>query len=330
MHALAARGIRSQVRSVALRESRSRLARFGAIAALISSAVTAHAAEPKAPAREQAARAYDRGVADFDRQRYREAVRSFLEADALLASHDALANALAAAESSNDPLLVAETSERVLARAGTNAGLSTRAHQALAKADTELANIELHCSPSPCALELDGHAVARGSRRVRPGAHRVTARTPAGDDAQGTFDVAAGERREVALSIATDTSPATPSPGAPAKTTGDAGSDARPLSPAVFFAGAGLTAVLGGLTIWSGVDTLAARNRLPGTTADNDDVMASAHRTDALLVGTVLVGGLTAYAGLRWVAWSSSESEASLEPRLGPNAAALSWTGRFR
>ena len=88
--------------------------------------------------------------------------------------------------------------------------------------------------------------------------------------------------------------------------------------------------MLGGLTIRSGIHTLAARNRLPGTTEDNDEVMARAHRTDALLVGSVLVGGLTTYAGLRWVAWSGSQSEASVEPRLGPNSAALSWTGRFR
>jgi hypothetical protein len=109
---------------------------------------------------------------------------------------------------------------------------------------------------------------------------------------------------------------------------GQAGTDgetssARPLSPSVFFVGAGVTAALAGITIWSGVDTLAARDRLPGTQADNDAVMARAHRTDALLVGTLVVGAVTAFAGLRWVEWDKPAESVAVRASLAPGSAAL-------
>jgi hypothetical protein len=104
----------------------------------------------------------------------------------------------------------------------------------------------------------------------------------------------------------------------------DAGtSETRPLSPSVFFVGAGVTAALAGLTIWSGVATLSARDRLPGTQADNDAVMARAHRTDALLVGTLVVGAVTAFAGLRWVEWDKPADSVAVRASLAPDSAAL-------
>jgi len=72
----------------------------------------------------------------------------------------------------------------------------------------------------------------------------------------------------------------------------------------VFFTGVGVTVVLAGLTTLSGLDTLAAKNRLPGTQADNDSVMRRAYRTDALLVCTLVAAGATAFVGLSLVDWN--------------------------
>src|SRR5262252_6073533 len=63
------------------------------------------------------------------------------------------------------------------------------------------------------------------------------------------------------------------------------------LPSGVFFAGLGVTAVLGGVTIWSGVDAIRAKDALhEPMKADEDDVRARARRTDYLLLGAGLAG----------------------------------------
>jgi len=112
--------------------------------------------------------------------------------------------------------------------------------------------------------------------------------------------------------------------GAPGRS--DAHETPRSWSPAIFYAGVGATLVLTGVMVWSGVDTLDAKARLPGTASDNKDVMARAHRTDALLAATLVTAGATAYVGLRLVAWSPrTEVKASLSPQ----SAAIALRGAF-
>jgi hypothetical protein len=82
--------------------------------------------------------------------------------------------------------------------------------------------------------------------------------------------------------------------------------------------------VLAGITTWSGVDTLKAKGRLPGTESDNDAVMSRAHRTDALLIGTVLAGAATATIGLVWTDWAGPDSHLSLAGTFGERAALVS------
>jgi len=95
-----------------------------------------------------------------------------------------------------------------------------------------------------------------------------------------------------------------------------------------FYTGVGVTAVLTGLTIWSGLDALAARNDLPGTKAQNESVEARAHRTDALLLGTVVAAAGTAYVGLRWVEWGSSKP-VQVSAQVTPTRAFVTVGGRF-
>ena len=96
----------------------------------------------------------------------------------------------------------------------------------------------------------------------------------------------------------------------------------------VFYTGVGVTAVLAGLTTLSGLDTLAAKNQLPGTQADNDSVMRRAYRTDALLVGTLVAAGATAYVGLSLVDWGGPKVQVAA--RVAPDRAMLTLERGFQ
>jgi hypothetical protein len=95
------------------------------------------------------------------------------------------------------------------------------------------------------------------------------------------------------------------------------------LSPTFVYVGAGVTTALAALTAWSGIDTLLAKNRLPGTQSDNDTVRARAHRTDALLIGTVLAGAATTTVALVWTDWDGPGSEVAFGGALGECAVLL-------
>jgi hypothetical protein len=80
-----------------------------------------------------------------------------------------------------------------------------------------------------------------------------------------------------------------------------------------------VTGVLAGITTWSGLDTLSARDDLPpGATAPQiDEVRSRITRTDVLLGVTAGVGVLTLIAGTTLVEWDGGASSAGLEPRSG-------------
>jgi hypothetical protein len=77
----------------------------------------------------------------------------------------------------------------------------------------------------------------------------------------------------------------------------------RPVPRFAFYAGTALTGALTGVTVWSGVDTLRARGRLPGTVEQTRNVADRARRTDWLLAGTLIAAALTATVGVVWVEW---------------------------
>jgi len=178
---------------------------------------------------------------------------------------------------------------------------------------------------------------------VREAAERVLARP----HADATLTTAAREalaglpaERPVAdvSSAAPEPTPTTPPSTAAAAATppppashADAGREdstqawARP----VFYAGVGVTAVLTGLTIWSGLDALAARSELPGTQAETDAVTARAHRTDALLAGTLLAAAGTVYVGVGWVDWGRGAKPVRVAAQLSSTRALVALRGSF-
>lgn len=303
------------------------------LAAVLAAGADARADDGKSEgARAEAAAAFDDGVARAACADYEGATRAFLRADELVPSTQALANALAAARKAGDHLVVAHAAERAAARAATDPDLAARARAALAEAATHLARIETTCDAADCTLTVDGFRTPPGRSFVLPGTHELTARAAAGGSATERITFAAGATYRLVLHPV--------SPGAPAVradlarsgeriTFHDGGpeiplkpprvdpahgerlapsSTTSGLSPAWFFVGLGTTALLGGLTTWSGLDTLAAKRGLSAepTEAAVQDVKGRMARSDGFFVGCLVSAAATTLVGLIWVDWHPS------------------------
>ena len=105
----------------------------------------------------------------------------------------------------------------------------------------------------------------------------------------------------------------------------------------MFLAGVGVTAVLGGITVWSGVDALGAKRALPASPvqAQEDDVLARARRTDYLLLGAGLAGAGSIVLGAWLTDWRRRAPDGAAPPIPAaavvplPGGAALAAGGRF-
>jgi hypothetical protein len=284
----------------------------------------------------EAADAFDRGVKHFQRAEYELAARSFARADELVPAPNALKNAIAAARKAGAHLLVAELAERAERRAGSAPELAAQARAALAEASLKLARLELDCAPPPCVIVVDDERVETGTRFVLPGIHTLSSTAEGGARAEERMQLAAGATYRIVLhpvaggaqpipaqvSSSTARGAAQPAADRPAV-------DDRPLSPAVFWIGAAASLALAGVTTWSGLDALSAKRDLPKAPSpeQSDTVRAKVLRTDLLLAGTLLVGGLTAYAGFSLVDWRGGGASAVVAPL--PGGAYASAVARF-
>lgn len=168
------------------------------------------------------------------------------------------------------------------------------AEEVLAELRPALGRVDVRCESS-CALALDGRAawhepVTTLELYVDPGAHRLVASFSEGGDDEREITLEAGASESVAFAPSAvaqpepDAEPTAPSPIDPPAPSG--------LHPAIFGVAAGLTAVGLGLTIWSGVDTLAARDAYVAnpTQQGYEDGVSLEWRTNGLLFGTIGLG----------------------------------------
>ena len=276
-----------------------------------------------------AAAAFDQGVKHYGAAEYEQAARSFARADELVPSANALKNAIAAARKAGLHLLVARLAERAERRKDRDPELAAAAREALADARQKLARLEVSCEPTPCAIVLDSEGVEAGAHWALPGTHTVRATAEGGTASEERVQLAPGTTYKVVLHpvaagaapIPTKVEESKTAGGKPAQNGGaDRGTpSAKPLPPAVFWVGVAASVGLVGVTTWSGLDALSAKNDLPAepTTSQSDDVRSKVTRTDILLAGTVIVAGLTTYAGIALVDWGGGEASASLTPTDG-------------
>jgi hypothetical protein len=241
--------------------------------------------------RQRAADTYDRGVSEFDRGEYAAAAWTFLDADSIAENDDALENAIEAARRAKSKPLLEQAAVRVHAREHPAPSLENRLRDALNEVAAPTKE------PAP---------LAAATPAPPPESRPLPTAAPAGPPPPAKPQV----KRASAPSHASD------APDQPGRT----------WSPAVFYAGAGLSAVLLGITVWSGVDTLHARSEQPYTADERSSVYARAHRTDALLAATVVLSGATAYVGLRLVDWGDHTQVAA---SLQPGGASMAVSGSF-
>jgi hypothetical protein len=278
--------------------------------------------------RHRAAELYDRAVALYESAKYAQAARAFYEADQIAPSSDALSSAIAAARLAHDNLLVARAAQRAVAREDRDPKLASDARAALSEAEAHLARVDLACSPAPCSLSIESNEVAAGRHYLLPGT-RVLSASFGNEQVEQHASLAAGSLYTITLTP--PPRPAlTPAPTAASVSTPtrDAASS-KPLPTWTFYAGAGLSLALAGVTVWSGVDALNDVDHYDGTRLvdDRDTAQSSVRRTDLLLAGTLLMSGLTTYAALVWVDFGGREQALSVAPQT--SGAVVTWSGKL-
>lgn len=266
---------------------------------------------------------YEQGLKLHARGDYLGATQAFARADE--ASPNALVLRAALDESlrADDPALALTLADR----ASRDASLGERAAAVRARFSGRAGRLVVRCAVS-CIVTRDGAAAAAERPEwVVAGRHTVIAQM--GEEAETrVVDVPATETVEIGFkpkppAVVTPASPpAPPSPIAPPPVTemhpapapaADHGS--RSLSPVFVYVGAGLTAVLGGATALSGLDTQSLRRDFesrgcpaangPGCTDLSTRGADARTRTNVLALGTGVIGGATAVLGLFFVRWES-------------------------
>ena len=217
---------------------------------------------------------------------------------------------------------------------------------------SKFAHVQASCQPLKCTLQIDGRALglealATHEFFLRPGAHTIIAF--AGERGSKPETVTAAEQSDLVLKFDTTKPAPVPTPAPPRsamKPPAAAGAGPPPsdelddggASPALAITGIALTAVLGGVTIWSGIDTLTARDAYVAapTRQAFDDGTGRELRTNVLVVSTGVVGAATLVTALLFTDWggdnvTDERSAAAGQPIVWchPNGAGIGWRGSF-
>ncbi len=245
--------------------------------------------------------AYDRGAASYDAGEFALAATQLAQADAIVPNDVALELAIKAATKANDALLVMELAARADGR--SSASLATVRDEARARAEGRVGRVTVSCAPgsSGCRASLDDAPFpVNQARWVLAGAHRVVIDEAGQEQA---FRVRVDPGATVPVTAAS-------TPSAPtvqeAKTAPPANQRTSGISPAWFWTTAGISAVIGGLTTASAVDTqntYEAFSARPSASLSNEGVDAQL-RTNLLLAGTAASVIGAAVVGIFFVRWS--------------------------
>jgi hypothetical protein len=298
--------------------SSARKMTFACMALALSTATRARADDDDTIRRKRAAERYDQAVALYDSGKFGAAAHAFFEADELSPSSDALSSAIASARLAHDDLLVARAAQRAVAREAKDPKLAGDARAALSEAETHLSRVDFSCEPEPCRLSIEDADVTRGRHYLLPGT-RVFRAAFGAEQVEQRSALAAGSLYTITLSPAPKAQLAAP-PVAPLRPASP--KPHKPLPAWSFYVAAGTTLALAGVTTWSGVDALSDVDHYERTrrAPDRDRAESSMRRTDILLAGTLVLGGLTTLAGLRWVSFGA-EADAS--------SAVVTWSGKL-
>jgi hypothetical protein len=312
---------------------------------LFGASSSAYAAEaesvraPKASDLRIAAERFDEGRTAFKAAAYAEAAEHFEAADARAPSSNALVLAMRSRAEAGHYAKAATLAEILRIRHADNADLVAQAERVIAEYTAQLGRLDIECSKQ-CELVVDQklvHGVAKREWRVyvEPGAHTVVANFDADMDASTETEVAVGQTVSLRLAVTSEPAPvevppSVPQPKTSAKVTPSTaippvGNPRHGLHPTFFWIGVGATAVLGGVTIWSGIDT----QNNPGPAAVREECAGQGTscslyqegqdkelRTNLLLGGTIVLAIATTVTGV----FATDFNRASSTPQRGaPN-----------
>jgi hypothetical protein len=308
---------------------------------LLSAAPRAFAADgegpraPKAAELRIAADRFDEGRAAFKASAFAEAAEHFEAADTHAPSSNALALAMRSRAEAGQYAKAATLAELVLVRHPDNSELVAQAQATISAHSAELSRIDIECK-TRCELVIDQklvHGFAKTEWRVYldPGRHEVVANFEEEREAVAQTEVVVGQTTTLTLEAPAPTAVPPAEPPKVASVVAPPAVDVTPekprhgLPPTVFWIGVGATAVLGGVTVWSGIDTAtnpgpdAVREACVGQGSSCPEYQEGRRkqlRTNLLLGGTALMAVATAVTGI----FVTDFSRTSSSPQRGaPN-----------
>jgi hypothetical protein len=311
-----------------------------------------------------AAEEFDSGRRAFKIKDFENAAVHFENADREAPSPEALHSALRARKEAGHITRAATLAALALSRYPTDKAVADYARQVLGELEKSLYKLSVTCLPD-CALIVDNKVMpftesANATVYLDPGPHVVAAGWSNNRHKNADINAYAGGANKIsfnapplekpaATAVEPSASPeAIEAPAAPSEI--DQGGDKMSrsgIAPIVFYVGAGATAVLAGVTIWSGIDTLNNPGKdaikqlcaAPNNTTDcpaYQEGLSHERRTNILIAATSVVGVTTAVIGLFFTNWRGDEpakpdkKDAKLMPvvRFG-DGVSIGAVGRF-
>jgi hypothetical protein len=264
-----------------------------------------------ADAAECGKRAFDAGIEAYRAKNYSEASERFQSAYELRPHPVVLFNWALAELRLEKYVEALEHFEALLADSETPADLRATIEEEKATAERKVGTIEVDAGGEG-KIFVDERVFEgkTASARVNPGTHHVRVEIDGRDAVKRDVTLKPGERVQVAVNR---TEIVKREPARPVRRSPEVPRDeSQGLDPLFVYAGAGLTVVLGGFTVWSALDTKRSHDdyerELPTLTqpevnARVDDGHKKELRTNVLIGATAVVGVGTAVVGLFLVDW---------------------------
>jgi len=332
------------------------------LAGSTTSGIAAAAGPPDAERLKIAAEEFDAGRRAFKVKDFENSAVHFENADRDAPSPEALQSAMRARKEAGQMARAATLGAWGVSRYPADKTFGDYARQVLTEADKTLHRVAINCQPD-CNVVVDNKVMPfpespSSTVYLEPGPHAVVAAWS--NNRHRNSDVAAvpGGTSKLVFSAASADKPPGDTPSGshdPAVGTGETPGDRGPdedkkggLPPMVFYIGLAATGVLGGVTTWSGIDTL----NNPGTehlqqvcgqqgqeSAACKDLYAEGKanetRTNVLLGVTSVVAVTTGVIALFFTNWGgdtppAEKKEARIMPVVGvSNGVTIGAVGRF-
>lgn len=269
-----------------------------------------------------AARAFTEGQAAQLEGKWERAADAFELAFSLAPSKEALRSAARMRMQAGHLARAANQAELLLAQYPNDPPSVTLAKEILAKAAPELCKLAITCEAPGCTVSADGRAISMNLAEshivyLSPGDLQLELNF---DGAQATRKIEA--RAGVSIELRVDApprkvKPAKPEPTAePTRPVARTAKPARGLPRTVVYAGAGLTAALGAVTLWSALDTQSAHDDyVKAPTHDGwEDGRSKQLRTNILLGATAASAITTAVIAVYFTRWSGERKSVAVTP----------------